>query len=113
VDEHASDFRTCLECGAELTYDVMFYGHLGQWRCETCGNARPAPDVRLTRVVLGPDSVALEIALADGELKIALPLAGLYNAYNALSAVAGAVAHGLPRDAIVRALEGFTAAFGR
>ncbi len=112
-DEHASDFRTCLECGGDLAYDVTYYGHIGHWRCTKCDNARPQPSIRVTRVVLGDDVTSLTIALPDGEMKIALPLAGLYNAYNALAAVAGAIALGLPRDAIVTALEGFSAAFGR
>jgi UDP-N-acetylmuramyl tripeptide synthase len=112
-DEHASDFRTCLDCGAELAYTATFYGHIGHWRCAACGNARPAPDVRATRVALGDDVTSLTIATPDGELTITLPLAGLYNAYNALAAAAGALALGLPREAIASALEGFSAAFGR
>jgi len=111
--DHASDFRTCLDCGAELAYERAYYGHLGHWRCPSCGNARPAPDVRATRVVLGEDGTSIELALADGAMRIALPLAGAYNAYNALAATAGALALGLPRDAVVAALEPFTAAFGR
>jgi len=111
--EHASDFRTCLDCGAELAYDVTFYGHVGHWRCARCANRRRAPDVRATSVTLGEDATSLRIGMADGTLDVALPLAGLYNAYNALAAVAGASALGLPRDAIVSALAGFTAAFGR
>jgi UDP-N-acetylmuramyl tripeptide synthase len=113
AEEHASDFRTCLQCGAELTYSTTFYGHIGHWRCSSCGNARPAPDVRLARAFLGDDTTAMTIALPDGEMKVALPLAGLYNAYNALAAVAGAHALALPRDATVAALEAFSAAFGR
>ncbi|MEX2246577.1 MAG: MurT ligase domain-containing protein [Dehalococcoidia bacterium] len=113
VVEHASDFRTCLRCGAELAYSVTFYGHVGHWRCPSCGNARPKPGVALERVVLGDETTALDVALPDGRLHVALPLAGLYNACNALAAIAGATALGLPRDAIVRALEGFSAAFGR
>ena len=58
-------------------------------------------------------ATALTIATPDGEIAFTLPLAGLYNAYNALAAVAGALAMGLPREAIVPALEGFSAAFGR
>jgi len=112
--EHASDFRTCLDCASELAYGVTFYGHIGHWRCPSCGNARPKPDVRLDRVTLGDDSAALEITLPDGAaMSIVLPMAGLYNAYNALAAVAGAIALGLPRDAITGALQGFSAAFGR
>jgi UDP-N-acetylmuramyl tripeptide synthase len=63
--------------------------------------------------VLGEDATALHVETADGELSIRLPLSGLYNAYNAVAAAAGALALGLPRDAIVSALEGFSAAFGR
>src|SRR5438309_2218552 len=43
--DHASDFRTCLECGAQLSYSISFYGHVGHWRCPSCGNARPSPNV--------------------------------------------------------------------
>jgi UDP-N-acetylmuramyl tripeptide synthase len=112
-DDHASDFRTCLDCGAEIVYAATFYGHIGHWRCPACGKARPTPEVRVTRVVPSPDATALTIGTPDGEISVTLPLAGLYNAYNALAAVAGALALGLPREAIVSALEGFTAAFGR
>jgi UDP-N-acetylmuramyl tripeptide synthase len=112
-EQHASDFRTCLDCGAELAYTVTYYGHLGHWRCTGCANARPQPDIRITRVVAGDDATSITIADAGGELSIALPLAGLYNAYNALAAAAGAVALRLPREAIVAALDGFSAAFGR
>lgn len=114
TEQHASDFRTCLNCGAEIAYTATFYGHIGHWCCPACGNARPSPDVRVTRVALGDDATALTIATADGgEIEVTLPLAGLYNAYNALSAAAGALALGLPREAIVSALGGFSAAFGR
>ena len=113
VVEHASDFRTCLECGAELAYGVTFYGHVGHWQCPSCGNARPAPDVRLTRVALHDNATEMTVATAEGELRITLPLTGLYNAYNALAAAAGAAALGLAGEAIVAALGAFSAAFGR
>jgi UDP-N-acetylmuramyl tripeptide synthase len=95
-------------------YSVTFYGHLGHWRCPNCGNARPTPDVRIDRFTAGNDASVLEIAVPGQEpLHVTLPISGLYNAYNALAAIAGALALGVPRDAIVRALEGFSAAFGR
>ena len=46
-------------------------------------------------------------------MRIELPLAGLYNVENALAATAGAVALGLPLDAIERALRSIQPAFGR
>ena len=114
AEQHASDFRTCLNCGAEIAYTATFYGHIGHWRCPACGSARPTSDVRVTRVALSDDATVLTIATTDGgEMAVTLPLAGLYNAYNALAAAAGALALRLPRDAIVSALDGFSAAFGR
>jgi lipid II isoglutaminyl synthase (glutamine-hydrolysing) len=112
-DQHASDFRTCLECGNELEYTLTYYGHLGHWRCTNCDNARPSPAVSITRAAPDERGSVLTIAHDDTRIEIALPLSGLYNAYNALAAAAGALALRLPSDAIVRALDGFSAAFGR
>lgn len=113
AEQHASDFRTCLECSGELAYTATFYGHVGHWRCPSCGNARLAPDVRVERVTASDEATRIDMTLADGALTIDLPMSGLYNAYNAVAAAAGAHALGLPRDAIVSALGAFSAAFGR
>ncbi|MEX1253653.1 MAG: MurT ligase domain-containing protein [Dehalococcoidia bacterium] len=111
--EHASDYRFCLSCGEELSYAAAFYGHLGHWRCPACGNARPRPDVRATCVEPSSSAMRLVVATPQGELRVELPLAGLYNVENALAATAGALALGLPLDAVERALGSFRAAFGR
>lgn len=111
--EHASDYRFCLSCGEELAYDAAFFGHVGHWRCPGCGRARPTPDVRATCVELSAEASRLILATPQGELRVDLPLAGLYNAENALAATAGALALGLPLDAAARALGSFRAAFGR
>ncbi|MBF6600236.1 MAG: DUF1727 domain-containing protein [Dehalococcoidia bacterium] len=119
AEQHASDFRTCLRCGAELAYDVTFYGHIGHWRCPGCGNGRPAPAVRVTAVGVHGEGTRMTIVAdaPDGEapltLCVTLPLAGLYNAENALAAAAGAIALAIAPAPIVAALEGFRAAFGR
>jgi UDP-N-acetylmuramyl tripeptide synthase len=111
--EHASDFRTCLQCGAELRYAVTFYGHVGHWRCPACGNARPQPSVRIVSVAPCREGMSVTGVAGEDEFVVRLPLDGTYNSYNALASIAGAQALGLPRDAVVRALEGFSAAFGR
>ncbi|MEX2159486.1 MAG: MurT ligase domain-containing protein [Dehalococcoidia bacterium] len=120
--EHASDYRFCLSCGAELAYSAAFFGHIGHWRCPSCNRARPAPDVRAISVELHAlDSTGLVIETPSGDpstslrtgLRLELPLAGLYNVENALAATAGALALGLPLDAVERGLRSFRAAFGR
>ncbi|OGO51105.1 MAG: hypothetical protein A2148_07045, partial [Chloroflexi bacterium RBG_16_68_14] len=112
--EHASDYRFCLSCGEELAYQAAFYGHVGHWRCPGCGQARPRPDVAATCVELVSErSTRLTLRTPQGELRVDVPLAGLYNVENALAAATGALALGLPLAAVERALGAFRAAFGR
>ncbi|MCH8995110.1 MAG: DUF1727 domain-containing protein [Chloroflexi bacterium] len=112
--EHASDYRFCLSCGEELSYEAAFYGHIGHWRCPSCGRARPQPDVRATCVEPASErSTRLTLGTPQGELEVELPLSGVYNVENALAATTGALALGLPLAAVGRALSAFQAAFGR
>jgi UDP-N-acetylmuramyl tripeptide synthase len=111
--EHAADARWCSACGGELAYATIFYGHLGHWRCPQCRAARPPARVVATRIEQEAEGTRLTIALPGGEVSALLPLTGLYNAYNALAAVAAAWALDIAPDAAERGLGSFTAAFGR
>lgn len=84
--EHATDSTFCLHCGARLTYEGVYFSHLGMWRCPSCGQRRPKP----------------AITKADS------PLPGVYNRYNALAAAAVAQTLNLNPD-----LSNFHPAFGR
>jgi UDP-N-acetylmuramyl tripeptide synthase len=111
---HAADARLCPRCGAALHYDVVFYGHLGHYACTRCEFARPIPTVSATSVeLLGDAGSNLTVATPDGLIRARLQLPGLYNASNALAAVAVSSALGIRRDIISRGIETFTAAFGR
>ena len=122
--EHASDDRFCLSCVAELAYSANGDGHRGHGRCAGCGRGRRTPDVRArtmgmmtgempTGELAAERATRVGISTPAGELRIELPLAGLYNVENALAATAGALALGLPLDAIERALRSIQPAFGR
>ena len=111
--EHAADARWCSACGGELAYATIFYGHLGHWRCPRCRAARPPARVVATRIEQEAEGTRLAIATPGGEVSALLPLAGLYNAYNALAAVATAWALNIGSNATGRGLGSFTAAFGR
>jgi UDP-N-acetylmuramyl tripeptide synthase len=70
--------------------------------------------VRLERLTLSGIMYAqLAIMDATGAFDLRLPVPGLYNALNALSASAALLALGVAPSTIRNALEGFTAAFGR
>jgi len=93
---------------------MVVLGHLGHWRCEGCGAARPTPDVRAVRVELhGVHGSSLRIETPEGPVEAAIALPGVHNAYNATAAVAAALAMGIPHAAIAPGLERSPAAFGR
>lgn len=111
---HAADAKVCLACGGRYDYQVAYYGHLGKYRCPSCGLGRPKPQVRAVGFRSG-DAGGSEIRLVtpQGEVALRLRVPGLYNLYNALAAASAACALGLDLAAIREGLEGFEAAFGR
>lgn len=91
VTEHATDSTFCPVCGNRLTYEGIYFSHLGVWKCPSCKNVRPKPDV-----FTWPS---------------ALP--GLYNLYNTLAAVAVVTSFPIPHATIKKLLQSFRPAFGR
>ena len=111
---HASDSKHCRRCGAPLHYDAVFVGHLGRWRCPNGDSARPAPAVSATDIRLeGTRGARMTLRTPAGDADVQLGLPGLYNVYNALGAVALALALDIGLDDIVAGLQEVRAAFGR
>ena len=143
VATHIADSQFCRRCGARYHYDAIFYAHIGHYACERCGQRRPTPDFRLERLQLEGTAAArlyLSFPIALGRyggqalyglnlgsptpaptalpeprayVEIHLPLPGLYNALNALAAVAAALVLGVGPARARATLERFSAAFGR
>jgi lipid II isoglutaminyl synthase (glutamine-hydrolysing) len=111
---HTADSSFCRRCGTALDYTPSFYGHMGHYRCPGCGLMRPDPEVRLEELELNQaEPSRLRIVAPQGDLRVTLPLPGLYNALNALAATAVALEVGVPPATVTDAIGGFTAAFGR
>jgi lipid II isoglutaminyl synthase (glutamine-hydrolysing) len=137
---HIADSQFCRRCGARYHYDAIFYAHIGHYACERCGQRRPRPDFRLERLqlegstgarlyisfpiaqgryisqaqyTLNSSSSAPVLPEPRGYVEIRLPLPGLYNALNALAAVAAALVLGVGPARARGTLERFSAAFGR
>jgi UDP-N-acetylmuramyl tripeptide synthase len=112
--EHAFDAKHCRRCGAPYRYSAAYLGHLGDYRCPACGNARPEPSIAAERVELdGMSGSRVLLRTPDGPLELALPLPGLYNVYNALAATACCLSMGITAEDIRLGLESFAASFGR
>ncbi|HEX6228351.1 MAG TPA: Mur ligase family protein [Solirubrobacterales bacterium] len=112
--QHAFDAKHCRRCGAPYAYERAFVGHLGHYSCPKCGAQRPRPDVAATRIELrGMRGSEADVRTPDGDLRLELPLPGLYNVYNALAAVAAGLELGLAPERIATALREARSAFGR
>jgi UDP-N-acetylmuramyl tripeptide synthase len=111
---HASDSKHCRRCGHAYTYEAVYLGHLGRYRCPNCGRERPAAQVAATRVkLLGMKGSDIELRTPAGPMRLRLPLPGLYNVYNALAAAASAFALGAGAEHVRAGLEQAAAVFGR
>jgi len=112
--QHAFDAKHCRRCGHAYAYERAFVGHLGHYSCPNCGAARPEPDVAATQIELrGMRGSVVAVRTPGGELRLELPLPGLYNVYNALAAIAGGLQLGIAPERITAALSGMRAPFGR
>jgi UDP-N-acetylmuramyl tripeptide synthase len=112
--QHAADSKHCLQCGAPYAYAAAYVGHLGAYRCEACGHARPALDLAARDVRLhGLESVSFRLVAGEESTPVTLPLPGLYNVYNALAAVALCRSLGVALSEIAEGLQRFRPAFGR
>ena len=112
--QHAHDAKHCRRCGHPYEYERAFVGHLGHYACPSCGAQRPTPDVAATEIdLLGMEGSQLSVRTPKGDLKLKLPLPGLYNAYNALAAIAAALDLGVGLELVGSGLESVRAVFGR
>jgi UDP-N-acetylmuramyl tripeptide synthase len=112
--QHAHDAKHCRRCGAPYAYERAFVGHLGHYSCPNCEADRPAPDVSAREIALeGMAGSRVVVDTPEGELRLRLPLPGLYNVYNALAAVATAQRLGVGLTQIAAGLESMKAVFGR
>jgi lipid II isoglutaminyl synthase (glutamine-hydrolysing) len=111
---HEADKRLCHRCGSRIKYTWSYYGHIGHYLCSNCGWRRPQPDVRITDATTrGDGGTDLVIEAEHDRIEVRVPLAGLYNAYNALAATTACRAVGIADEHIVAGLESFAAVFGR
>ena len=97
-------------CGKALKYEKKFFAQQGHYYCD-CGYRRPKPKYSAD-VTLYKDYSILNIACpSETDKTYEIPLVGLYNAYNALAAIALCLELGI--EDIEKHLSSFKVAFGR
>ena len=111
---HGADAKFCPRCGSAFIFDGVYFGHVGHYRCPRGDFTRPTPDVRATSVAIdGMDGMRLRVTDGVQDVTVAVPLSGLYNAYNVVLAMAAAKALRVPLAKSAAALRDFAPAFGR
>jgi UDP-N-acetylmuramyl tripeptide synthase len=95
----------CPICGNQLKYEKKFFAQQGHYYCE-CGYKRVKPKYNADVTLFKTHSV-----LKINGIEYEIPLVGLFNAYNALGAIALALELGIQN--IETNLQTFKVAFGR
>ena len=113
VDE-LSDAPYCIRCKHEYVYDYVTYGHLGGYRCPSCGYHRPQPQVHVTKVLTTDDEHSEVIFEENGkQVPASIHLPGGYNIYNACACMAAASVMGIDMELAAKSLSSFACGFGR
>jgi len=99
-------------CKTALRYSKRFFAQEGHYYCPKCGYKRKECDYPADVEVYNDYSV-LTVKNRGISFKFKINLAGLYNAYNVLAAIAIAFETGLNQAEIQKALDSYHAIFGR
>jgi UDP-N-acetylmuramyl tripeptide synthase len=103
----------CPSCQGPLVYENLVFGHLGDYRCSQCGYQRPTLTVAAEHVLVKPEDSEIRLRYGKQTIDVVLPLPGLFNVYNLLTAAAVAYDLGLPASVIPDGLKHYQSVFGR
>lgn len=99
-------------CSESLQYSKRFFAQEGHYYCTKCGYTRPEPNFKgYVRVFTDYSELTVEHEGNCYDFK--LNLVGLYNAYNALSAISMALLAGIDYKVIRQAVSEYKSIFGR
>jgi len=101
-------------CGNPLEYNKQFFAQEGHYFCKNCSYKRPEPDFKGYAKIYGDYT---DLKIIDNKnsktYEFRLNLVGLYNAYNALGAIAQAMVLGIDYEIIKSAVSTYQSIFGR
>ncbi len=101
-------------CGEPLQYSKQFFAQQGHYFCKSCGYKRPELTYKGYVKVFSDYSELKVYSVSNGEFyEFKLNLVGLYNAYNALAAIACAFENGIDYHTIKDAVSSYQSIFGR
>lgn len=111
--EHIADTIYCKKCFTPLNYSKIFFSHIGKYTCPKCSFQNPKIDFILKKPETKEEKIYGNICWGKNCLPLTVNLEGMYNFYNLTGAVSLALLLNIDPKIIKKALENFSAAFGR
>lgn len=107
--QDAADALFCPTCSSPLEYDLVFYNHLGVFRCTKGHCRRPeTPDSVVART-----GHVIRVQMGERILEAEMKSLPLYMLYNVGTAATAGLLGGLSSSSIISALHALEPAFGR
>lgn len=100
-----NDILLCKNCARALNYKKKYYSHIGDYSCK-CSMKRPELHLSAKAKIYN-DCTYLDVFYKGTKMVFKVPIGGLYNAYNALGAIALAINLGTERKVITDALSNY------
>lgn len=108
-----ADIRSCPFCDSALVYSKRYMGHQGVFECPVCGFKRRTPDIIAYNINSELEDSSFDISFEGKEFHASIKLPGIYNIYNALSALLSCYSIGIPIERALENLKDVRTAFGR
>jgi UDP-N-acetylmuramyl tripeptide synthase len=103
----------CSECGNRLSFDYFNYGNIGKYRCKKCGLKRNKLDYSVDSIDIINDEFNFVVNTKENSENYIFKYLGIYNVYNALSAISFAHENNFKYEYIKNKIENFQYKLGR
>lgn len=102
--------KFCIKCGKPYSYNFLSYSHLGDYFCPNCDYKRPEIEYKATDIQQNKDGTS---KFLYNNTSITIKMSGLYNVYNAISAICMSEVLQFDINKSVLSLENEHSPFGR
>lgn len=108
------DALFCIKCQNPYSFDYVTYGHLGGFRCDSCGYHRMDPYIRVKKIIsMDENSSEVQLNIGQNAYDVKVNLPGAHNIYNAVAAACVMKVFDIDENIIVKSIGSFECGFGR
>ncbi len=109
-----ADSKFCPVCNTRLSYQRVFYAHMGKYQCKNCNYERSNPEVKVKEIkTFHIDGSVFSVEANGLSMPINSKLPGLYNVSNIAAAIATVTTIGIRLQDTLIPINNTPTAFGR